>query len=118
MVKTVTMFSAEDGELFTNQEAALKHEHNVRVIKKNRYDDFMKTYYGRKLLEEHTLNDYSVWRVSGEDPNCDISGPHHNPYLGTYEGRLGDVIAIAVELPDFWTWGGGGKIEKIKIKKV
>lgn len=54
----------------------------------------------------------------GEDPNCDFGGSHYQPELGTVEGRLEDVIRYAVKLPNFYTWGAGGDIEKIKIKRL
>jgi hypothetical protein len=47
-----------------------------------------------------------------------MGGHHHQPYLGTYEGRLSEVIAVAVTLPDFYTWGGGGDIRQVQINKL
>lgn len=76
------------------------------------------TYSGKKLLEKHSLSEYGIWKVEGEDPNCDFGGSHHNPYLGTYEGKLEDVITVAVELPGFWNWGGGGNITRMNIEKI
>lgn len=69
-------------------------------------------YFGRKLLENHSLDEYGVWQVYGEDPNCDFGGYHHSPYLSTYEGTLREVLTIAVELGGFWNWGAGGEIRK------
>jgi hypothetical protein len=74
------------------------------------------SYSGRELLKKHKLNEYGVWRIKGEDPNCDMGGYHHQPDLGLYEGRLDEVIAYAVELPGFWTWGGGGSITKTEVE--
>lgn len=81
-------------------------------------EEFLGRYSGKKLLEDYKLNEKGLWKVSGEDPNCDFGGHHSNPYLGTYEGRLTEVIDIAVELEGFWTWGGGGIIEKVQVHKV
>lgn len=67
---------------------------------------------------KYRLWETGIWRICGEDPNCDYGGPHYQPYLETVEGKLEDVIAYAVELPHFFTWGGGGTIELIKIKKI
>lgn len=81
---------------------------------KDRLKQYTETSYsGRKLLEAHDLNETGVWRIFGEDPNCDLGGHHHEPDLGLFEGKLDDVIKYAVELPNFWTWGGGGRIVKI-----
>lgn len=76
------------------------------------------TYSGRRLLEKYSLDMVGTWKVSGEDPNCDMGGYHHSPYIGTFDGKLRDVIMVAVEMPMFWTWGGGGDFELIEIKKV
>ena len=79
---------------------------------------YLKTYTGRELLKKHNLFEEGVWKIEGEDPNCDWGGSHSNPYLATVEGTLDKVIEYAIELPQFWTWGGGGKITKINILKV
>jgi len=71
------------------------------------------TYSGRELQKEHDLEETGLWKILGEDPNCDWGGSHHQPDLGIVEGKLRDVISYAVELPNFWTWGGGGSIRKI-----
>jgi hypothetical protein len=82
--------------------------------KKNNYQQYTEvSYSGRKLLKEHSLDETGLWEILGEDPNCDWGGHHHQPQLGIVEGRLGDIIAYAVELAGFWTWGGGGDIRKM-----
>lgn len=75
-----------------------------------KYDDYLRTYSGRRLLETHSLEDTGVWQVFGEDPNCDFGGHHHEPFLGLIEGKLDDVIREAVQYGNFWQWGYGGKI--------
>lgn len=93
--------------------------------------DYFQTYFGQQLLKEHSLEEEGSWEVFGEDPNClralrrrrdgdraDFGGPHHEPKLGIYSGKLGDVIALAVELPGFWAWGGGGRITAYKPPTV
>ena len=77
--------------------------------------NYTKTYSGRRLLEKYSLNESGVWEVRGEDPNCDMSGYHHEPYLGTYTGVLSDVIKLADSLPGFWGRGAGGSITKLDI---
>lgn len=86
-------------------------------------DDKLNKFYGTygysMLIKDHPdLNEHGIWEVKGEDPNCDFGGHHHQPLLGHYEGKLIDVINIAVELPKFWTWGAGGSIAKIDLKKA
>ena len=69
---------------------------------------YLKTYAGQKLASRYSMDQEGVWRVLGEDPNCDLGGYHYQPDLGTFEGKLGDIIAYAVTLPGFWQWGSGG----------
>lgn len=76
-----------------------------------RLSEYQNSWAYKRILESHTLGEYGIWRVFGEDPNCDMGG-HHQPELGTYEGKLSDVMELAVELPNFWQWGAGGSIEK------
>jgi hypothetical protein len=77
-----------------------------------KYEDYLRTYSGRRLLEQHSLEESGVWQVFGEDPNCDFGGHHHEPFLGLIEGALDDVIREAVQYGNFWQWGYGGKIVK------
>jgi hypothetical protein len=76
------------------------------------------TYAGKELIGKHSLSEQGFWKIRGEDPNCDLAGPHYQPDLGTYEGTLKAVLLIAVDMGSFYGWGGGGNIEKINIKKV
>jgi hypothetical protein len=55
------------------------------------------------------------WQIYGEDPNCDLQGPHSRPNLGVFQGTLSDAIDYAVDLPEFFTWGGGGTIEPVQV---
>jgi len=89
-------------------------------IKSKLYNQFISRYSGTHLLKEHSLDEEGIWEVRGEDPNCDLGGSHHEPYLCTLEGKLYDVIHEAVLMHGFWQWGSGGSIKKIvpiKIKK-
>ena len=70
------------------------------------------------MLKQHTLQTTGIWRVYGEDPNADMGGHHHEPYLATLEGKLENVIRYAVTIPGFFSWGAGGRIEKCEIRKV
>jgi hypothetical protein len=87
--------------------------------KQSAYEQYTQTSYsGRELLKKHTLSTVGLWRIHGEDPNCDMGGHHHQPYLGTVEGTLKDVIEYAVELKGFWQWGGGGSIDLVNVQKI
>lgn len=77
------------------------------------YQRFLTTWSGKRLLEQHKLEEYGCWKICGEDPNCDM--------IGVVEGKLEDVIRYAVELPNFWQSGShvspfrgsGGNIESV-----
>lgn len=93
----------------------------AKITKEDNFERFLRTYSGKQLLEKHKLDEEGVWEVRGEDPNCDWGGAHHQPYLGTFEGRLRDVIEHAVELGGFWQWGAGGSIKRHnppRVKKI
>jgi hypothetical protein len=82
---------------------------------------FEKTYQYEDLLKEHSLDEYGVWKVEGEDKQTSIgvrNGLRHIPVLGYFEGNLKDIIDYSVNLPGFWWWGSGGRISKIKVTKI
>jgi hypothetical protein len=81
---------------------------------KNNYRAYLSTYEGRTLTTKHSLSDIGTWHIRGEDPNCDMGGPHSQPHLGYAKGKLSDVINMAVDIPHFFTWGAGGTITKIE----
>ncbi len=87
-------------------------------MNKDKIERFLSTYSGKALLEKHSLSDTGIWNVRGEDPNCDMGGHHHQPDLGTFDGKLSDIISMAVDMPSFWSWGAGGDIRPVSIKKV
>lgn len=78
----------------------------------DKFEKYLKTNSGRELLTKHSLDEEGVWRILGEDPNCDFGGHHHEPELDTVSGRLEDVIRYGVALGSFWQWGSGGKFIK------
>ncbi len=118
ITKNVT-YTCTDGKVFTDPNLADIHERDVQMKAQDRYKTWIRSSYsGKKLLEKHTLSEYGMWRIKGEDPNCDLGGHHYQPDLGTVEGYLEDVIKHAVALPDFYTWGSGGDITKVNVKKV
>jgi hypothetical protein len=74
--------------------------------------------YWYTSVNKHPLNTYGVWLVRGEDPNCDMGGPHYMPTLGYFEGTLEQVLRKAVMLPKFWQWGGGGDATLVNTIKL
>jgi hypothetical protein len=99
-------------ELSTIEHLEKLNEADVQV---NR---FMNCYGGRDLMTNHSMDEYGIWEVRGEDPNCDLGGYHGNPILATLQGTLKDVIREAVIMPGFWQWGSGGKINKVIPREV
>lgn len=81
-------------------------------------ESYQKTSSYERLLSQYSLEEYGVWEVLGEDPNCDWGGYHHMPSLKFLEGKLCDVIRVGVNLPRFWGWGSGGDFRKISVEKV
>ena len=77
-----------------------------------------RTYAGKQLLSKHSLDEKGLWKVKGEDPNCDMGGSHHQPDLGVVEGTLQEALEYGLAHKDFYSWGGGGDFEKIKIIKA
>lgn len=118
MVKEIRKFIAYDGKEFLSVEEAEKHENKLRAKEDKNFEKFLNTYNFKQLRRDHSMSDYGVWKVVGEDPNCDFGGHHHNPFLGYFEGTLEAVIRHAVNLPNFWQWGSGGKISFEKPPKV
>ncbi len=118
MITKKEFWVTPDGEQFDTESEAVLHQEKVNASKKNLYDQFLKTYSGSRLLETHNLNEVGIWEVRGEDPNPDFGGHHHEPYIGTYKGKLVNVIKEAVESDRFWQWGAGGSIKKIEIKPI
>lgn len=80
------------------------------------FQKYTLTYAGRELLKKHSLDDVGVWRIRGEDPNCEFGGYHHQPDLGIFSGSLRDVMMYGTNLSGFWQWGAGGSFEFIGEK--
>jgi hypothetical protein len=74
-------------------------------------------YSAKELMAKNNLDDFGLWKIKGEDPNCDMGGYHHEPDLGIFEGTLKEALSYAVEHPDFYSWGGGGRITKVSTIK-
>jgi hypothetical protein len=118
-ISIITTFVCSDGKEFTDHNLAVSHENDIETRASSRFTEWTtKSYSGKRLLEKHSLNEVGTWRIRGEDPNCGFGGHHYQPELGTVEGKLRDVIQHAVKMDGFYTWGGGGDIVKVTIKKV
>ena len=65
-----------------------------------------------RLLKLYKPNEQGVWKIYGEDPNCDLGGAHHEPWLETVSGTYSKVVEYALTLPRFYSWGSGGRIVK------
>lgn len=77
----------------------------------------MSTHNGKNL--KYSLKEVGIWLVKGEDTSCGDWGSLSNePSIGYFSGTLKDVIKHAVELPNFWSWGGGGSFTKQKPPTV
>lgn len=105
----ITKLNAE--KLRLKKEANLKYQDND-------IEKFSTSYLGGQLLKKYSLDTEGVWEIKGEDPNCDLGGPHKNPSLGFFEGKLEDVIKTAVNMKGWYTWGSGGFITKIEDKII
>jgi hypothetical protein len=117
ITKTVT-YTCSDGKKFTDERLAEKHEAEIELKSKTKYEEWIRTSYsGTKLLKNHSLSEVGFWRIRGEDTR-DMGGNHHQPDLGTVEGSLEEAIRYAVKLPEFYTWGAGGDIQKVNIKRL
>ena len=126
-IKEIKIYICSDGEQYNDKWAAEKHEQRLNDaafahmhgnISEKAAKWLRTSYSGQCLREKHSLDEEGTWRIRGEDPNCDMGGHHYQPELGTVEGKLRDVVEHAVNIAGFYTWGGGGDITKVSIRKV
>lgn len=82
-------------------------------MSKQSVKEYLSTWSGKDLLKNHSLDETGLWKILGEDPNCDLGGHHYTPELGLVTGKLENVIAYALTLPHFYTWGAGGSFKKV-----
>lgn len=71
-----------------------------------------------RLAKEFPGDQYGTWHITGEDPNADLGGHHHNPHLGYVKGRYDEVREKALTLSGFFTWGHGGYIKPVDIEDI
>lgn len=117
-MKIKQVFQTEDGVLHDSEFSAKEHLKKLISEDELNFKSFCESYCGRTLLEKHKLGDYGIWKILGEDLSCDFGGYHNSPYLGTVEGELEQVIKYAISLKSFYTWGSGGEIVKVDVKKL
>lgn len=82
------------------------------------YEKYKETYSYKDLIKKYPLSENGIWAIYGEDSNCDMGGSHSMPLLEHTQGKLDDVVQYAVELPGFWQWGWGGRIDKLPVPKL
>jgi len=63
-------------------------------------------------------DEFGLWEIVGEDPNCDLGGNHHQPLLTRVEGTYVEAVEFALNLDGFWSWGYGGNINKVAPNKL
>lgn len=117
-MKIKQVFQTEDGVIHRSESDAKLHIDNLIGKDEVNFQNFCQSYSGRRLLSSHKLSEYGVWEIRGEDPNCDFGGHHHMPYLDTVECTLEKAIKHAITLDRWFTWGAGGEIKKIEMKKL
>lgn len=71
-----------------------------------------------RLLKGHDPDERAVWRILGEDTNCDLGGSHTQPELIVLTGRYASVVDHALRMPRFFAWGYGGDVEKVTVGTV
>ena len=109
------VWRTDDGKVFDSQADAEEYEASLISKQQELFERFCKGYSGKCLLEKYDWNTYGVWKVEGEDRNCDFAGARQIPHIAYLRGELEDVVWAAVTCDKFWCWGAGGNIEKVEI---
>lgn len=71
-----------------------------------------------RLLSEYPPDEVGIWKILGEDPNCEFGGYHHEPFLEQVSGTYRNVVEYALKLHRFFSWGYGGRIVKLSSKST
>lgn len=77
-------------------------------MKSEKYERYLRTDIGRDLISKHKYDEMSLWRITSE-----ADTGHGGKDMGIVNGKLDDVIEYAVNLPGFWAYGSGGKINPL-----
>lgn len=53
-----------------------------------------------------------TWAIHAEDANCDLGGPHSEPYIASFTGTLREaaIHATSTLRSQYIGWGGGGHV--------
>lgn len=113
MVTTKTTYIAADGKEFDSLADAEKRDDEIDARTKEWHERFLKSDHYQDLLKKHSLTDFGIWNVDGED--CEV---RINNHLGSVEGTLQQAINWAVSQAAWSTWGRGGRIEKLNVIKL
>ena len=81
------------------------------------FEKYLNTENGRELSKSYPLSEYGIWRIFGECQNPDFGGVPYLPELDLVECTLEVAIHYAVAFPEFWTWGAGGRIQRLAEPK-
>ena len=112
------VYQTEDGKTFDSAKEAYAYEAMLSKKQVNNLDKVMKCYGVRRSIEMYGLDKQGTWKLTSEDPNCDMGGYHHEPLIGYYKGTLRHVIKVASETSGFFGWGSGGSITLVSITSL
>ena len=110
-----TTYTTSDDKVFDNFADAENHEASLVDSLEFKLKQYLESYSGKRLFQTHSLDEQGVWKILGEDPNCDFGGHHHQPHLSTVSGTLNQAIQYAIKLDRFYTRGSGGDIVKLDV---
>lgn len=112
------VWQSDDGKKIGSKEEINDYEWQLKNPLSAAVAKVESTYSVHNLLTKHKRTEQGTWEIRGEDHNCDFGGSHHQPYIATVSGTLKQAIEYASKSAEFFTWGGGGSINKINIVKL
>lgn len=69
----------------------------------------------RSTKDVASIDEIATYEIIGEGDDYNSISP---PSLGFFHGKFRDVAEYAISLPNFVTWGSGGRIKKVKITNL